>query len=110
MDLCCELQKLPEFFSHFNLHQESEGDSFLEYMCEHLLQVGAINHEHANGTEHEELPFHGNHQCAHGPLAFITFPSLEFTVAINQVTIQYGKYLSPALKGYSESPFQPPKG
>ena len=82
----------------------------MEFVSEHLFQLGDFNHEHSDDSDHEDLPFHGNHHCTHAPLAFVAFQSEEISLKEFHLIINYGTFVSPAPKGFSESPFQPPKG
>lgn len=110
MDICCELQKLPAVFAHFQEHRQLDGDNFLEFVYEDLLNAQGNESGHHNDSGHEDLPFNGNHQCSHAPLAFLTFQLEEFSLeVVNQNTI-FGAYLSPSPQGYIDSPFQPPQG
>lgn len=108
MDACCELQKLPEFIAHFHDHQKEDGDSFFQFVYEDLMSTKGSEDGHHDDANHDDLPFHGNHQCSHAPLAFLTMQFEDGVIYSEQQPANYG-YLSLVPNGFSESPFQPPK-
>lgn len=109
MDICCELQKLPAVFTHFQEHREADGDNFLQFVYEDFFSSQGTEDGHHEG-DHDDLPFNGNHQCCHAPLAFVTFQFEDFKVTESYLDTKFGAYFSPAPQGYIETPFQPPKG
>jgi hypothetical protein len=110
MDICCELEKLPAIFHHFEHHREDDGDSFFEFVYEDLLSSKGTEDGHHNDSNHEDLPFSGSHQCSHAPVAFVSFQLENFAIEPVIIDMSYGMYLSQSPQGYIDSPFQPPKG
>lgn len=55
-----DISKLNVLFEHAKFHQETYGDSFLEFILEHYGTCGdEISTDH---KEHDDLPFKHNHQ------------------------------------------------
>ncbi len=108
MDLCCELPKIPNLLEHFAEHQADDGDSFLQFLVEDYIDHGT-GEDHHNENEHDELPFHGSHQCQH---TIVLFPStLTFSIDINiqPLDSSKGAYRFTFSSPYLETPFQPPQ-
>lgn len=110
MDICCELQKLPAVFAHFQEHKAVDGDNFLQFVYEDLFNAQGTEDGHHEGDDHEDLPFNGNHHCSHAPVAFVTFQLDDLTILAFNQDAKYGTFHFFALQGYIDSPFQPPKG
>tara|TARA_A100000171_G_scaffold45453_1_gene49197 strand:- start:5977 stop:6369 length:393 start_codon:yes stop_codon:yes gene_type:complete len=109
LDFCCEFQKLPNLFEHFSEHQQFNGDSFLDFLAENYLKNDG-EQKHHDTNDHENLPFHGAHQCSHAPL-FYTF---DFKILPENpgepADSAQGRYLSFYTSNYTDGPFHPPKG
>jgi len=108
LDLCCEIQKIPNLVSHFAEHKALDGDSVFDFVVEDYIDHGSGSNHHAENS-HEDLPFNGNHNCSHAPIYFSSVPSFlviqsdtENTEAISFYNFHF---ISPAL-GHL---FQPPK-
>jgi hypothetical protein len=110
MDICCELEKLPAIIHHFQHHQEEDGDSFVQFVYEDLLSTTGSKEGHHNDSNREDSPFQGNHNCSHAPLAFLSYQFDDVSIVEYYKSAKFGTYLSKAPQGFSESPFQPPKG
>ncbi len=75
-----DFSKLDVLMEHAAYHQETYGDSFLEFISEHY---GSDNFEHGmEHDEHEELPFKHEHQTCHQPPT--AFAVLDFNLDIKQ--------------------------
>ncbi len=110
MDICCELQKLPNLFDHYEEHKKFDGDSFFQFLVEDYLNNYGDDQGHHDDSDHDDLPFHGQHQCCHGYI-FIAPPMELFELSTLNFSIQIrtGIYSFSLCSEYSESPFQPPK-
>lgn len=110
MDLCCELPKLPNLFDHYEDHKEFDGDSFWQFLAEDYLNYKGDTQGHHDESDHDDLPFHGQHQCYHG-YTFIAQLSNHLETDIFHFSTQTGAtlYSFSLCSEYSESPFQPPK-
>lgn len=106
LEVCCELQKLPNLFSHFEEHRDMSGETFIEFLAENYFGAGAESH-HEQG--HENLPFHGSHQCGHSVIFFLCSHSICIAVP-EQATMPVSDFLWVGFPSdYLDSPFQPPK-
>ncbi|MFQ3214804.1 MAG: hypothetical protein ACJAT1_000823 [Marivirga sp.] len=108
-DLCCELQKIPQLVNHYLEHKAFDGDSFYQFLAEDFFNEGHDLAGAHDKQEHEDMPFHGNHQCTHGPVFISSTASIELSQLIEVNTINYpaGKIQDPT--EFIESPFQPPR-
>src|SRR5690554_1293854 len=72
-----DLSKLSVLMEHATYHQETYGDSFLDFLSEHYGEASLhLGDEH---SEHENLPFkHTDHNGCHVNTAF-TLQNIEFT-------------------------------
>ena len=110
MDLCCELQKLPNLFDHYEEHKEFDGDSFLQFLTEDYLNDKGDAQGHHDDSDHDDLPFHGQHQCAHG---YVFIASLLDRIEMG--TIHFSTQTKASLYTFSisseylDTPFQPPQ-
>ena len=110
LDMCCELKKLPALISHFEEHNAIGGDTFFEFIIEDYVYHDENSSGHHDHDKDDDLPFHGQHQCCHGPVfmtLFQYFPEIENFCLTNQVKVS--SYSFSLCSEYSESPFQPPK-
>lgn len=110
MDLCCELQKLPVLFEHFQEHSEHDGTSLAEFVDFHYGD-GQEPEDHHHDDEHDKnLPFHGHHQCSHGSIFIAPLLSqTEFIVLNFFIPSTVSHYSFSLGSEYLESPYQPPK-
>jgi len=110
MDLCCELQKLPVLFEHYDEHSEHDGTTILQFLNFHYGS-GQEAEEHHHDDEHDsKLPFHGQHQCCHGYI-FIAPLLGEMEVGTLHFSTQTkaSLYTFSISTEYLDTPFQPPK-
>ncbi|SMD44725.1 hypothetical protein SAMN00777080_3353 [Aquiflexum balticum DSM 16537] len=110
MDLCCELQKLPNLFDHYEEHQEFDGDSFLDFLAEDYFNDTGDAQGHHDDSDHDDLPFHGQHQCCHVHIFMTPLLGQPEIATLHFSTQTKGSHYNFSLcSEYSESPFQPPK-
>lgn len=110
MDMCCELKKLPTLFEHFEEHKAMGGDTFLEFVVEDYVHHDENSTGHHDHDKDDDLPFHGQHQCCHGPVFMTLFQYLPEIADFNFTTqIKLSAYSFSLCSEYSETPFQPPK-
>jgi hypothetical protein len=102
-----ELAKLPGIIGHYQHHVEMHGESdlgFFDYLVDHF---GQRSHD---DDDHENLPFHGQHQClGHSATALppVT-PSATLCPLRAPVLIAWTSGEPPTAP--SRSIFQPPRG
>ncbi len=110
IDLCCELQKLPVLFEHYEEHSQYDDATFTEFLNFHYGS-GEDAEEHHHDDEHDsKLPFHGQHHCSHGQIFMVTF--FNTTDFIKQdFVIQKGTahYNFSITSEYLDTLFQPPR-
>ena len=108
MDICCELQKLPNLIDHYQTHNLTGEESFAQFVFNHYLDMGGSTHNH-DEKEHDKLPFHGSHQCSNFSAFYTTaqhfqLNSWNFTP---EESPEY--YISFFSSQFPETLFQPPK-
>ena len=109
MDLCCELQKLPKLFEHYEEHKHCNEDSFWQFMVTDYFDMDNDSAEHKDDRGHEDLPFNGINQCCHPTVFYATeqqFLLLNFDL-IDSPEVSYRNAFLPS--EFTDSPFQPPK-
>lgn len=108
MDLCCELQKLPNLFEHYEDHKERNDSSFWQFLVNHFVNTDEHPKDH-DDTEHQDLPFQGGHQCCHPPVFYV--PDVSFTMTVPEHVVQMKFHFHNALHSSElpDSPFQPPR-
>lgn len=110
MDLCCELQKLPNLFDHYEEHKAFDGDSFFQFLAEDYLNDKGEAQGHHDDSDHDDLPFHGQHQCCHGSIFIAPLLShIEMTVFHFSTQAKTSLYAFSVSTEYLDTPFQPPK-
>jgi len=108
LDLCCELPKIPNLLTHFWEHQEKDNDSFWKFFLEDYAHQ-EFGHNHHDDEEHEELPFHGSHQCHHAPVVFTGSVSYSLVPSTQFVETGNCGYRFSFSSIYLEAPLQPPQ-
>jgi hypothetical protein len=110
MDLCCELQKLPVLFEHYQEQSEHDGTSLVEFVDFHYGD-GQDSEDHHHDDEHDNnLPFHGHHQCSHGSIFIAPVMGHDELASLFFSThIRASHYSFSLCSEYLKSPFQPPK-
>lgn len=110
LDLCCELQKLPEFFEHYEEHAEKYGTSIVEFLDIHYGDEQKQDEAHHDDEHDKNLPFHGQHQCFHAFVFITPLPGqLEVATLYYSIPTKTSRYIFSIGTEYSVSPFQPPK-
>lgn len=108
MDLCCELQKIPNLLDHYAEHKASDGDSFWEFFVEDYVDDDAgENHHNENG--HDNMPFHGTHQCQHANVLFSSTATFSMEVFLRPLAPFNTSYQFTFSSPYLEAPLQPPQ-
>ncbi len=108
-DLCCELPKIPNLLEHFEEHNEAFGDSFIDFLEEDYFTFDG-SQKHPENSDHDNLPFQGNHDCcSHSPV--FQFLETEYLISLDAVELkpQYSLYRSGLFSEFIDSPFQPPQ-
>ncbi|KEO72160.1 hypothetical protein [Anditalea andensis] len=109
MDLCCDIQKIPAFFDHYQLHKVTYGDNFWDFVEGHYLYNDDEYRFIADDPEHANLPFRENHKncCTQG-----IFISKTENYQLNSpvpIHLQHNTlYQSIFNSGLFKSLFQPP--
>ncbi|QCX39663.1 hypothetical protein FF125_14855 [Aureibaculum algae] len=104
-----DISKLKVLLEHAEYHQETYGDTFMEFLVEHYSDDAILKSN--NHKEHDSLPFkHDNHKCSHlnGTFTFraITY-NLDFTPFI---AIPFNFFYKDSISFFEKpSVFQPPK-
>jgi hypothetical protein len=109
LDLCCEIQKIPNLVSHFAEHKALDGDSVFDFVVEDYIDHGSGSNHHDENS-HEDLPFHGNHTCSHAPIYFSSAPSflvIQSDAEKIEARSFYNFHLTSPFLGEL---FQPPQG
>lgn len=109
VDLCCELPKISNLLEHYEEHNKSYGDSFIDFLEEDYLTFDGSQRHHEN-SDHEDLPFQGSHHCCGHSLVYhyLEKEHVVFTEVV-QIKPQYSIYQSTFYSEFLESPFQPPQ-
>ena len=111
MDICCELEKLPNLVRHYQEHKACvEDESFISFLLDDYLDLATTDdHTDDSSEDHSDLPFHGDHQCCHS-YAFCTLIPSDFDFKnIAQSPSVEDRYRSQATTSFLESPFLPPR-
>lgn len=110
MDLCCELQKLPVLFEHYQELEEESGISFWSFLDIHYGD-GSESENIPHQDEHDSnLPFNGQHQCCHGQIFMVhLFVKTDFNKQVFISEKGATEYNFSTSTSYLDSPFQPPK-
>lgn len=110
LDLCCELQKIPNLLSHYAEHKDFDNDSFIQFLREDFFNEGHDMDGKHDTEEHEKMPFHGNHSCSHAQVFMPSYIHIEVdSFEINSST-SYSFHNEQVNSDFSYQPFQPPKG
>ena len=110
MDLCCEFQKLPALYDHFQEHKAIDGLSVFEFLGLHY-GTGKIAQDHHHDDQHDsKLPFSKEHHCSHS-ISFITvIPLADIGEQIFSYSDDQGCHYSFSISSaLQDSPFQPPQ-
>ncbi|UII29634.1 hypothetical protein LVD17_15140 [Fulvivirga ulvae] len=110
MDICCELQKLPNLLEHYQQHKDCNGGaSFLQFLAEDYFDLQKNADDHHDDNDHSNLPFQGDHQCCHS-FVFYTFnqeiPATVINFIVDDKVDCYKSFFS---SQFPDSLFQPPR-
>ena len=108
MDFCCELEKIPNLIEHYAEHKAVDGDSFWQFLVEDYIDHGEGENHH-NENDHDDLPFHGSHQCHHSNVlvSLVLSFSIDLDMLLVDPTISTYQFAYSTI--YMETPFQPPQ-
>lgn len=74
-----DVSKFSALFEHASYHQETYGDSFMDFLSEHYGNA-SVQHENEH-SEHENLPFkHDSKTCCHVNTSF-TIQNCDFVAS-----------------------------
>src|SRR5690554_7650307 len=109
MDLGCELLKIPNLMEHYAEHRECNDGSFWQFLLDDYLNVDGESGDHRDDSGHDNLPFHGNHQCCH-PSVFYA-PEQYFSLGTFEPEPETAFGYGSTFHTFEslDSPFQPPK-
>lgn len=109
MDLCCDINKIPTFFDHYQLHKITYGDTFWEFVEGHYLynddEYGFI----AADPEHANLPFRENHQNTYQWIFISKMEKIQLQTPDSIYLNHWALYTAVDPAALYNSPFQPPK-
>ena len=103
------MSKLSALMEHASYHQETYGDSFLDFLSEHYGNA-SIEHENEH-SEHDDLPFKHDHKtCCHVNTSF-TIQNFEFVTSYTSfVEIPFNFFYKESTSLFEKpAVFQPPK-
>jgi hypothetical protein len=105
-----DLSKIQVLIEHAEYHQETYGDSFIQFLTEHYgNEVSTHPKDH---KEHQDLPFKdGHHMLSHTNTAFIRNIAFEYKLdIIEYIQIPFNFFYIDSLSSFEKpSVFQPPK-
>lgn len=108
LDLCCEFQKIPNLINHYDEHNSYDGDSFWQFLVEDYLNFQG-DQEHHESKEHDDLPFHGSHQCSHAPLLYTLDSRNNIPASEKPTDAANGMYSFSCISAFTDTPLQPPQ-
>lgn len=104
-----DISKISVLFEHAQFHQETYGDSFIQFLAEHY---GETVDDHENDhEEHQDLPFKHQHQsCSHLNIDFM-IQTHTFELGYESFTeIPFNFFYKESTSLFEKpSIFQPPK-
>lgn len=103
-----DFSKIKVLVKHAQYHQETYGDSFIDFLVEHY---GNDKYVAKNHKEHEKLPFKDSSKNCHHLTAPFTLSTQTFEIRNNLVLETQQNYFYKKLYSFLEKPsvFQPPK-
>lgn len=108
LDLGCELQKLPNLLEHYQEHKACNDNSFLIFLINDFFHADDLAQDHED-SEHENLPFHGNHNCCHPTSFYANQQHFSITAWGFNTPHNFGFYNITFSTLFLDSPFQPPQ-
>jgi len=110
MDLCCELQKLPNLIEHYQEHAQLDDAASWFTFLELHYGSGQSSREHHSDEHDGELPFQGKHHCSHAPVCYSLQHESSLAIVLNFATESgFGHYTASFTSEYPDTPFQPPR-
>lgn len=104
-----DVSKFSALFEHASYHEETYGDSFLDFLAEHY-GLGSEDYS-KDHSEHKDLPFKHDHKtCCHVNTSFI-IQNIDFVASYTSfVEIPFVFFYKESTSLFEKSPvFQPPK-
>lgn len=104
-----DIMKIDDLLEHATYHQETYGDTFLEFLAEHYTE-NSINHEDDH-QEHDNLPFKHDSQNCHHTISSFTLTFNHFELKPNQDIKHKSHFFYQDLYAFLNKPsvFQPPR-
>lgn len=106
-----DISKFNALLEHITFHQETYGDSFIEFLSEHYGSK-MVDHENQH-KQHEDLPFKDSHHLlTQINISFLLFASTIYPSTNNQILedISINFYYKESFSLHEKlSVFQPPK-
>lgn len=110
IDLGCELKKLPNLLDHYQEHKACNDNSFLIFLVNDYINLdGDSEQPHHDDTDHEDLPFHGNHQCGYTSIFYASDEGFSLTAFEYAIEATFAFYKASRSSEFLDSPFQPPQ-
>lgn len=108
-DLCCELNKLPNLYHHYQEHKECNDSSFIQFLLNDYLAQDSTGMQDHHSSDHEDLPLQGDHNCCHTPIFFACLDGVSLDGVATTLQINSCIYFSSINSQYAVSFFQPPQ-
>lgn len=109
MDLCCELQNLPDLVNVYQEHGKFESELFRDFLqkeCSHDRKP--IEEQHRD-SQTEDLPIQGNNPCCNS----FVFTPVEVPLPAETLCFitgpEYSFYRFTFSSVHPDTPFQPPR-
>ncbi|ELR73039.1 hypothetical protein C900_00119 [Fulvivirga imtechensis AK7] len=109
MDLCCELQKLPVLFEHYEEHKACSGGSFWKFLVQEYASEHVDSDQHHDNADHDKLPFHSNDQCCNTAIFYVSDQHFELRALDSTLPVKSDFYISFLSSRFPDSLFQPPQ-
>lgn len=109
LDICCELQKIPNLLVHYQEHKACNSNSFLQFLINDYIDLDGDSNKDHDSSEHENLPFNGNHQCSHTTVFYASDEHFSVMVLEHTRQAEFAFYQSLHSSEFLDSPFQPPQ-
>ena len=109
LDICCELQKIPNLLVHYQEHKACNSNSFLQFLVNDYIDLDGDSNKDHDSSEHENLPFNGNHQCSHTTVFYTTDEHFSVVAPEHILQSEFAFFRSFHSSEFSDSPFQPPQ-
>lgn len=95
--------------AHYESHESFDGDSFWEFIMEDYASHQG-DHEGHHSDGHEDLPFHGQHQCNHAPLVVsLHLNTIKLDLPPSFLQTHSSHYIFSISSAHLDQLIQPPK-